>query len=138
MALAQRLFVLVFVGVNDFTARTSSRQWADNLRKVVSLLKTRFQARDILLASVPPMHQFPALPQPLRRWLGARAKRLNRIMRHIPQDNAACRFIPVIFPADKVYVVVDGFHPGAAAYTLWADRIAEIIQSELEAVATSF
>lgn len=138
VALAQRLFVLVFVGVDDVAARTSSRQWADNLRKIVSLLKTKFQARHILLASVPPMHQSPALPQPLRWWLGARAKRLNRIMQNIAQDNAACRFVPVIFPAEKVHFAVDGFHPGAAAYTLWADRIARIIQSELEAVATSF
>ena len=97
---------------------------------MVSRLKTKFQTRLILLTSVPPMHRFPALPQPLRWWPGERAKKLNRIMQDVVQDDPVCRFVSVISPAGNGYAAADGFHPSGAAYALWAAHVAEIIDSE--------
>jgi lysophospholipase L1-like esterase len=60
-------------GVNDVTAGTRTRAFASGLRDLVERLKERFGVRLVLLTVLPPMHAFPALPQPLRHVLGHRA-----------------------------------------------------------------
>jgi len=127
-------FVLVSLGVNDATARTRSDEWANNLLKIIALLKSKFCARSILFSSVPPMHRFVALPQPLRWWLGARAKKLNAIMEAIAKKDDACLFVSVTFPMQQAYLAKDGFHPGEMAYALWGGQVAKMIQAELNAI----
>ena len=36
--------------------------------------------RCVVLSGLPPMHAFPALPQPLRTYIGSRAKRLDAVL----------------------------------------------------------
>ncbi len=62
---------VVSIGVNDATGRTRSANWVERQATLVELLKTKFGVTHILLSSSP-MHVFPALPQPLRWYLGAR------------------------------------------------------------------
>lgn len=126
-------FVLVSLGVNDATARTKSKEWANNLLGIIALLKAKFCARKILFSSVPPMHRFLALPQPLRWWLGARAKKLNSMIKAIVRTDHACLLIPLTFPVDQVYLAKDGFHPGEKAYAFWGAQVARTIRSELDA-----
>ena len=125
-------FVLVSLGVNDTTARTRSDEWANNLLKIIALLKSKFCARRILFSSVPPMHRFVALPQPLRWWLGERAKKLNNSMKAIVKNDDACLFVSVTFPIQQAYLAKDGFHPGEMAYALWGAQVTKMIQAELK------
>jgi len=127
-------FVLVSLGVNDVTARTGPDEWANNLLKIIALLKSKFCALRILFSSVPPMHRFVALPQPLRWWLGARAKKLNAIMGSIVKKDDACLFVSVTFPVQQAYLAKDGFHPGEMAYALWGAQVAKMIQAEMNAI----
>ena len=120
--------VVVSVGVNDVTGRTGSEAWARNLQNMIDILKTNFSAQRIFLSSIPPMHIFPALPQPLRWWLGVRAKKLNAIMKKIAEANAKCFLVQAPFPIDNQYIAADGFHPGEPAYALWGNHVAELIQ----------
>ena len=57
--------VVTSIGVNDVTHGTNSQKWIDQQEKIVALLQSKFHSQHILLSSVPPMHLFPALPQPL-------------------------------------------------------------------------
>ena len=125
--------VVTSTGVNDVTGSTGRAQWLAVQRRLVELLQGRFQARHILLSSLPPMHHFPALPQPLRWYLGLRARRFNRDLRHWAQHHDGCEFAPIDFPANPALAASDGFHPGAEAYALWASQLAKVIQRRLQA-----
>jgi len=120
--------VVVSVGVNDVTGRTGYDAWARNLKNIMDTLKTHFSAQYIFLSNIPPMHIFPALPQPLRWWLGVRARKLNAIMEKMAKANDRCFFVRTPFPIDNQYIAADGFHPGEPAYALWGHHVAKLIQ----------
>lgn len=125
-------FVVTSIGVNDVTHGTGTRKWTDQQTQIVERLQSRFQSRCIILSGVPPMHLFPALPQPLRWYLGARARRLNRALSNIADGCKQCVFVSIDFPLEAAYMAADGFHPGAPAYALWAGHIAGIIRSRID------
>jgi lysophospholipase L1-like esterase len=118
---------VVSVGVNDVTGRTRSASWVARQAALIELLKSKFGVDHLLLSSLPPMHVFPALPQPLRWYLGMRASQLNGMLRTIAEADAACEFLQIDFPFEQSYMAVDGFHPAAPAYSAWADAAARAI-----------
>jgi hypothetical protein len=74
------------------TARRSLTQWQLQQGQFIDLLQTRFRARQIVLSGLPPMHRFPALPQPLRWYVGSRACDFDRALAaHPVSDSAAER-----------------------------------------------
>ncbi|EAR08293.1 SGNH/GDSL hydrolase family protein [Reinekea blandensis] len=119
---------VVSVGVNDVTSMTRSDVWEQNLTELVSILCHEFCCRHVYLSSVPPMHLFPALPNPLRWWLGLRAKQFNIIMDRVAQSDTRCKFVQVPYRGDEEEIAADGFHPGALAYQAWSEHLAEKIR----------
>lgn len=119
---------IVAVGVNDVTGGTSARQWQQSLGQLCQRLQSRFGIQRVFLTPVPPMHAFPALPQPLRWYLGKRAASLNRAMRLLTAKNDDWECVEPDFPLKKEYMASDGFHPGARAYALWAEAMAMAIR----------
>jgi lysophospholipase L1-like esterase len=136
-ALAPERFdvAVVSIGVNDATGRTRSGKWTERLAKLIELLKTKFGVAHILLSSLPPMHVFPALPQPLRWYLGMRARQLNGLLQAIAERDACCEFLQIDFPFEESYVASDGFHPAAPAYSAWAAVAARAIRRRIGAQA---
>lgn len=122
--------VVVSIGVNDVTALTSQSRWLANLEAIVKTLRHRFGAQRVYLSSVPPMHEFPALPQPLRWWLGLRASQLNKKMRQLAIRSSGCEFVQVPYVSDNRYIAADGFHPGANAYQLWGMHMTGLIKDQ--------
>ncbi|HSE13783.1 MAG TPA: SGNH/GDSL hydrolase family protein [Rudaea sp.] len=122
---------LVSVGVNDVTGRTRSATWVERQATLIELLENRFGVGHILLSSLPPMHAFPALPQPLRWYLGMRAAQLNGMLRRIADAEARCEFLPIELPLEPRYMAADGFHPGAPAYSVWAQAAARAIRRRI-------
>ncbi|WP_284243148.1 SGNH/GDSL hydrolase family protein [Thalassotalea insulae] len=122
--------VVISIGVNDVTKLVSARLWTKNLTVIAELLRTKFSAKHIYYSSVPPMHLFPALPQPLRWWLGLRARQFNQIMRAVALTEIGCTFVQTPVIIDKRFIAADGFHPGQQAYKVWAEHVAQVIQSK--------
>lgn len=119
---------LVSAGVNDVTGRTRRHQFLCQLQVLSYLLKRQHKVQRVFYTAVPPMHVFPALPQPLRWYLGQQAKGLNSVMRaHCQQDNIAHMMV-VDFPFTPEYMASDGFHPSAHGYRLWGGRAAALIK----------
>ena len=118
---------VVSIGVNDATGRTLSAQWIERQATLIELLKAKFGVAHILLSSLPPMHVFPALPQPLRWYLGMRARQLNDLLQRIAEADACCEFLQPDFPFESGYMAADGFQPGASAYSAWASAAARAI-----------
>lgn len=122
---------LLSAGVNDLTGGTRSRDFALQQRRLVALLKSRFGARLVLLTSLPPMHRFPALPQPLRWCLGKRALAFNEVLEVLAAEDPACELVRPRFPPDPAYMASDGFHPGPPAYQAWGLEAAALIRRRL-------
>ena len=121
--------VVTSLGVNDVTGNCSPARWLRNKSQLLSLLQQQCQARLVLLSELPPMHRFPALPQPLRWYLGAQAQRYNRGLQNLLQQRSDCRLVKVPVPADGADLVAsDGFHPGPGFYRLWGQQLAQDIR----------
>jgi lysophospholipase L1-like esterase len=121
--------VVTSMGVNDVIAQVQPDVWRAQQLQLIELLETKFQADQIILSSVPPMHLFPALPQPLRWYLGQSAKRLNHELQDVAAATANCEFLTLDLPMDIEFMAADGFHPGAAGYSAWATELAQCIKS---------
>ena len=120
--------VLISIGVNDVTGGLSLDSWHSQLVKVITLVRTKFSARQIIFTALPPMHLFPALPQPLRWVFGFRAKQFNRILQSIIANQAHCHFLTITTPLQVDYIAEDGFHPNAKTYAIWANQAAQVIK----------
>ncbi|MFG2085216.1 MULTISPECIES: SGNH/GDSL hydrolase family protein [unclassified Spirillospora] len=117
--------VVVTVGINDLIRRRPLRRWTDDMAGLIAALQGRYVHATLVVAGMPPVHRFPAIPQPLRLFLGARARTMDRIMRdaaraggavHAPMDEAMAR--------DRGLFASDGFHPSPDGYRAWAEDLA--------------
>jgi lysophospholipase L1-like esterase len=112
------------LGVNDVLALVPTARWLEQQRCLVELLATRHGVRRILLTAVPPMHRFRALPQPLRWLLGARAQGYRDALAGAIGAWPGCELVDADLPDAPEALASDGFHPGAASYKAWAERVA--------------
>lgn len=121
--------VLTSVGVNDITGLTGKRRWLAQQRRIWRVLREKYGARHIFVTGLPPMHQFTALPQPLRWVLGQRARQFNRALACAVAESPGCVLVDVDFPIRPAYLASDGFHPGPPAYAHWAEHAAGLIRA---------
>lgn len=119
--------VLVSVGVNDVTGSISAKAWMAAVERLIDLLQWKFEVRQVVLSRIPPMHAFPALPQPLRWYLGGRAKRFNRHLAELVRWRPGTVLLDTEFPLLGGLMAEDGFHPGAPIYAMWADDVATLL-----------
>lgn len=112
------------LGVNDVTGLVGRNRWRQQQARLREMLKDKFGVERLLISGLPPLHGFPALPQPLRWVLGSRATLFNRDLEHDVAGDDAVRFIDLRFTADTTLMASDGFHPGPGVYKEWAERVA--------------
>lgn len=116
------------LGVNDVTGDVGVARFLALQARLHALLRERFGARLVLASGLPPMDRFPALPQPLRWYLGARARELDRALAAALPDGRGAEYLAVAGELDAAHMAADGFHPGPAVYAAWgaaaAGRIA--------------
>lgn len=125
---------VVAVGVNDVTGGTSSKQWREGLGNLCERLQSKFNVQQVLLTPVPPMHAFPALPQPLRWYLGKTAASLNRSMHELVGKSKNWECVQPGFPLSRKFIAADGFHPSQAAYSVWAEKMATTIKQKWQGI----
>ena len=126
--------IVTSLGVNDLTTGYQRRSWLRNQSTLINLLKSKFDARLILLSGLPPMHLFPSLPQPLRWYMGQGARHFNAGLHGLVQARNDCRIFSVDVSRRMDELVMknfasDGFHPGPVFYTTWAEHLAETISN---------
>jgi lysophospholipase L1-like esterase len=121
--------VVTALGVNDVTKGVSLRRWLRLQRQLLDRLQTNFGAELILVSGLPPMHQFPLLPHPLRWVLGRQAVRFDRNLRDLVAQRADCVFVTVDLGLDDTNMAGDGFHPGPVVYAAWAKEVVQHIRS---------
>ncbi|QWF80016.1 SGNH/GDSL hydrolase family protein [Amycolatopsis sp. CA-230715] len=117
--------VVIALGVNDTTGLRSGAAFRRDLLRLGVGVRRRLGPVPVVLAGVPPMGRFPALPQPLRVVLGLRSGVLASAAAELSAVPGV-RYVPM--PAamlDPATFAADGFHPGPAAYRIWGGQLAE-------------
>jgi lysophospholipase L1-like esterase len=118
---------VIVLGVNDSLRFHGPRRWIHDLDRLVAEIRRRCGPVPVVIAGVPPMHRFPALPAPARQILGWRSARLHRATVAYVAGRADLAYVPL---PDEMQTRLenlfceDGFHPSAAGYALWADLLA--------------
>ncbi|MFT5806515.1 MAG: lysophospholipase L1-like esterase [Moritella dasanensis] len=122
--------IVTSLGVNDVTGTLPASAWIVQQQDLITQLREQFNCQQILITQVPPMGQFPALPQPLRRYLGARASQFNRKLSTLIDSQVDCQLIDINGELNAEDMAEDGFHPGPVIYQHWAEIVAEKIKSQ--------
>lgn len=118
--------VVTSLGVNDATALRRSARFRREQRELLERIERAFRPAQVLLSGLPPLHHFPALPEPLRAVIGARATRLDAALHELADE--AGRHVTHLSWRDghafePAAMASDGFHPGPLAYELWAEMV---------------
>ncbi len=115
------------LGVNDVTGGTRSADFAAQQHRLATVLQARYAVQLTVLTGLPPMHAFPALPQPLRWVLGERARAFTRLLESVAESVPRCVVLTPRLPLDVRYIAVDGYHPGPLAYAEWGREVAALV-----------
>ncbi|MNP16184.1 hypothetical protein D3C76_1085700 [compost metagenome] len=122
---------LLSIGVNDVTSTVADEQWIARQQRLINVLQGKFGVRLVVLSPLPPMHLFPALPQPLRWYLGNRATRFNARLAQLADRQDCCTLLTTRLTPVAGAMARDGFHPGPATYRAWASDAAQAIALHL-------
>ncbi|MBO2445618.1 SGNH/GDSL hydrolase family protein [Actinomadura barringtoniae] len=120
--------VVITVGINDLIRRRSLEQWGADLTDLISTLRARYGNAEVIVAGMPPVHRFPAIPQPMRLVIGAQARAMDRIMREVAHANGAVHApMDEAMASDRELFASDGIHPSSDGYRVWANDLAGLI-----------
>ncbi|HEX8692249.1 MAG TPA: SGNH/GDSL hydrolase family protein [Longimicrobium sp.] len=118
---------VVALGVNDTLRFRAPGRWRRHLAELVEALRGRCGPVPVVLAGVPPLGLFPALPQPLGAVLGLRARLLDRAAERLAGELSGVRHVPMPAldaAAVEAFFCEDGFHPSVRGYAAWAEALA--------------
>jgi lysophospholipase L1-like esterase len=122
LAAQPRDLVLVLFGANDAMARRHAGAFVGDVHAMVQDLRARVGNAAIMISAVPPLGTFPALPQPLRAYLGAWSRWLDMALARIALPGV--HYAAVDIPMVPALFASDGFHPGPLGYQRWAETLA--------------
>jgi len=124
---AQELrIVLLAFGVNDSTSFHGSSRYRRDLAALTQALQQHLSPTLLLISGAPPLHLFPALPQPLRHVLGMKAVVLSRAAQQLAAELPRAIYVPVRSDTrDRSLMAHDGYHPSAAGARVWAQQLAQ-------------
>lgn len=116
--------VVLALGVNDALQGRAPACWAADLAELIAGVRERVGHVPVLLAGVPPIGLFPALPQPLRWAMGWRAATLARAAARLAPTLARVRYSAARLESADGFFCADRFHPSAAGYHAWGGLLA--------------
>jgi lysophospholipase L1-like esterase len=118
---------VIALGVNDSLAFRKRLRWARALDVLIGKIRERCGPIPVVLAAVPPMGSFPALPHPTRMVLGLRAAVLDRTAARLAASIPNAVHVPTPLRGGEdaaPYFASDGFHPSPRGYTVWGRALA--------------
>ncbi|MCI2400516.1 SGNH/GDSL hydrolase family protein [Aliiroseovarius subalbicans] len=114
---------VVALGVNDVTSGVTGRRLLAQRAALHRMLREDFGAARLVVSGMPPLGNFPLLPNPLRWVLGRTARRFDARL----ASQTGVEYIRFDLPFDARMMASDGFHPGPPAYRVWAEHLAREI-----------
>ncbi len=121
---------VIITGVNDVIDQLPSQRAVAHRAALADWLLAERLAAHVVFAPLPPIHQFPLLPQPLRRVMGDDARRHNDALAAwaLSRSDVSCLHIPLALSADTM--ASDGFHPGEPVYRACGEALAGFVAKQ--------
>lgn len=115
---------VVVLGVNDVIDQIPSHRAVQHRAGLADWLLAELGVRHVVFAPLPPVHQFPLLPQPLRWIMGRDARRHDEAMARWAATRDDVSHVPIAISLDASCMASDGFHPGEPVYRACGEALA--------------
>jgi lysophospholipase L1-like esterase len=122
---------VVVLGVNDVIEQVPSHRAVQQRAALADWLLEHCSVRHVVFAPLPPMHQFPLLPQPLRWIIGRDARRHDAAMAQWAATRDDVWHVPIDLRLGADCMAPDGFHPGEPVYRTCGEALAHFIANSL-------
>ncbi len=131
---------VVSLGLNDVIAGRPAAAVLADLSAIADALERDWGVRHVVLTGLPPVDRFLAVPQPLRWYLGRRARALDAALgawaAGRPRSALTCEVLR-LDPTDAALgaggfaaaMAPDGFHPGPTLYAAWGRAAAARVRA---------
>ncbi|MDH3647373.1 MAG: SGNH/GDSL hydrolase family protein [Gammaproteobacteria bacterium] len=118
--------IVIVLGANDVFRLQGPMKWEKDLRALVDTIREQCGFAPVMLSAMPPIGEFPALPQPMRSVLSLRAQLLDDATDRLAGKMAGVHFVPLFVEEDPSGLFSeDGIHPSPTCYARWGRHIAE-------------
>jgi lysophospholipase L1-like esterase len=126
---------LFALGVNDATSQVKAAAFIEHTAALWDRVSASTGASIAIFSGLPPVKDFPALPQPLRYYLGAWARWLDGSLQAWTQQQGHiyCPIADTLGQASVADMASDGYHPGPRIYDAWAQQAAVLIARQVKA-----
>ncbi len=119
--------VTILIGVNDIHNYVGEERFAKNYRTILEVLTQHTKAK-IYLISIPYIGADTTIFPPLNLYFLNQTTEYNKVIKELSQEYHATYIdldtpTRALFRKDGAHYSVDGFHPSAAGYKIWADII---------------
>ncbi len=118
---------VVVTGVNDVIEQVPSHRAVAAREALANWLRNALGVHHVVFAPLPPVHEFPGLPQPLRWVAGSDARRHDTAMARWAATRADVSRVEMAMQLNRGVMASDGFHPGEPVYRQSAGAIARHI-----------
>ncbi|MBC7734199.1 MAG: SGNH/GDSL hydrolase family protein [Bacteriovorax sp.] len=122
---------VVLTGVNDVIDLVPPRRAILHREALAGWLLAGGRVRHVVFAALPPINQFPLLPQPLRRVMGDDARRHNDAMAQWAANRIDVHHVPIALQLSPAAMSRDGFHPGEPIYRACGEAIARFVAEHI-------
>ena len=122
---------VVVLGVNDVVDQIPSHHAIAARSAIANRLRNAHGVAHVVFAPLPPVHYFPALPQPLRWVAGQDAKRHDDAVAAWARTRSDVSHVPIDLPLNRALMADDGFHPGEPVYRICGTALAEHIATQV-------
>ncbi|HEY2929895.1 SGNH/GDSL hydrolase family protein [Piscinibacter sp.] len=119
------------LGVNDVIDQVPSQRAVLQRAALADWLLAHTGVRHVVFAPLPPMHQFPLLPQPLRWIIGSDARRHDAALARWAATRRDVSHVPIAMSLAADAMASDGFHPGEPVYRTCGEALARHIADQL-------
>jgi len=122
---------VLLTGVNDVIGMVTPQRAVQHRAALADWLLGEGRAAFVLFAPLPPIHQFPLLPQPLRGVMGADALRHDEAMARWTQTCPRVFHTAIALQLAPAAMSRDGFHPGEPVYRACGEALARFVADKI-------
>ena len=119
--------VVVLTGVNDVIGLIPPQRAVQHRAALADWLLGEGRAAYVLFAPLPPINQFPLLPQPLRRVFGSDARLHDEAMARWAVTRCNVFHATLALQLAPAAMAADGFHPGEPVYRACGEALARFV-----------
>jgi lysophospholipase L1-like esterase len=125
---------VVVTGVNDVIELVPARRAVAHRAALADWLLAERGVTHVVFAPLPPVHQFPLLPMPLRRAMGDDARRHDDAMARWAATRDDVSHVAIDMELGPEVMAHDGFHPGEPVYRTCGEALAAHIAHITESI----